>query len=126
MKINLKSTILFSVALAILLNIWQFISSYQQREAAFAPSWAYAANSASVAPPASAKLTPLPVVPPANTSAPAPLPAAVAGPESSSVATVASALLAAGLKPDFAALYLSVQQQTDTPWQLLAAIHEVE
>src|SRR5262249_38651869 len=33
---------------------------------------------------------------------------------------------AAGLNPVYAGLYLSVQQHTGTPWQVLAAVHHYE
>lgn len=39
---------------------------------------------------------------------------------------VRAALVANGLKPDFAVDYLQAQAQTGTPWQLIAAVHSVE
>jgi membrane-bound lytic murein transglycosylase B len=130
MTTNLKNTLLFSSTLVVLLNFWQFASSYQQREDALAPAWADASTKTSTqtpthAPssaPARAKLTPEPL----PTQAPAPAPSSVVITPSSNELAVASALTSAGLKPEFASLYLDVQQRTDTPWQLLAAVHEVE
>jgi hypothetical protein len=130
MTTNLKNTLLFSSTLAVLLNVWQFASSYQQREDALAPAWADAsATTSSQSPahvsspaPGRAKLTPAPL----PTQHPTPTPSPIAIPPSSDGLAVASALTSAGLKPEFASLYLDVQQRTDTPWQLLAAVHEVE
>ncbi|HSX48392.1 MAG TPA: lytic transglycosylase domain-containing protein [Candidatus Nanoarchaeia archaeon] len=39
---------------------------------------------------------------------------------------VRAALVANGLKPDYAVQYLQAQAQTGTPWQLIAAVHSVE
>ncbi|MDB5178090.1 MAG: lytic transglycosylase [Patescibacteria group bacterium] len=111
MKLNLKTTILLSSLLAATLNIWQFFDSALQRRDAFSPSWAYADKAAGP--------TPAPATPhtaSAQAAAPAPDPTAAA----------AAKLTAAGLKPGYAALYLSVQARTGTPWQLLAAVHSVE
>jgi membrane-bound lytic murein transglycosylase B len=132
MTINLKNTLLFSATLALLLNVWQFASSYKQREDALAPAWADAStavstqvtNGPSASDPTRPKLTPAPLPTPTPTPTPIPTPVAVA--PSSDELAVASALTNAGLKPQFASLYMAVQQRTDTPWQLLAAVHEVE
>lgn len=123
MPFNLKTTIIASSALAGLLNLIQFTSSYnQQAKASFAPSWAEAAparpTGTPISPPAATAATVAPTAP----AAPAPAPTAITGP----VATVQAKLTSAGLKPAFAASYLAVQTQTGTPWQLLAAVHRLE
>ncbi|GAC1602763.1 MAG: hypothetical protein NVS3B29_06400 [Candidatus Saccharimonadales bacterium] len=51
---------------------------------------------------------------------------APAGPAADPVAAAQARLTTAHLKPDYAALYLAVQARTGTPWQLLAAVHQVE
>lgn len=130
-KLNLKNTILFSSAIAAALNAGQFFATYQQREAAFAPSWAQAAGDQS----ATDTAAPAKVVPAQSsqtvvvTAASAPAAAsdaqAPAAPDSGAAAA-AVRLASAGLKPDFASLYLAAQAKTGTPWQLLAAVHQVE
>jgi membrane-bound lytic murein transglycosylase B len=121
MKLNLKTILLFSSLLAVTLNVWQYLASNQQRKDAFAPSWAYADSPSATASPAPATHANLAAAP-----APAAVPATVSAPAADPVAAAATRLSAAGLKPDYAALYLAVQQQTGTPWQLLAAVHKVE
>lgn len=110
MNITLKNTLLASTGLAVALNLIQFGVSYQQKaRASFEPTLAQA--------------TPLPAAKPEATKAqpisaePTPDPAPP---------TEASRLSAAGLKPEFAELYLAVEQATGTPWELLAAVHRVE
>lgn len=39
---------------------------------------------------------------------------------------IAAKLAEAGLKTDYAHLYLKAQRQTGTPWQLIAAVHKIE
>lgn len=39
---------------------------------------------------------------------------------------IATKLTAAGMKPEYAPLYLKAQRQTGTPWELIAAVHKVE
>lgn len=131
MTINLKTVILCSTAAALAMNVGQFFASYQQREAAFAPGWAQAASEVPVS-------TPLPAIKVADAPAaqsvavdPAqPAPAAPATqappPVAPDAAAIAVRLASSGLNPNFAALYLSAQEQTGTPWQLLAAVHHVE
>jgi membrane-bound lytic murein transglycosylase B len=115
LRINLKTILIFSSVLALALNVGQYLDSLHQRQDAFAPTWAYAASrtasSTAGESPATAQL--------ASTLAGDVSPASNPG-------AVAARLSAAGLKPDYAALYLAVQQQTGTPWQLLAAVHRVE
>lgn len=133
MKINLKTTILYSAVLAIFLNIVQFFAmTTKQAEAAFAPAWADSKTQAQTPAPTNnqIKLTTLPT--------PKTLPGADAsggsGPILATTATVpigdstfiATDLLNAGLKPDYASLYLAAQDATRTPWELLAAVHAVE
>jgi membrane-bound lytic murein transglycosylase B len=122
MPFNLKTTIIASTALAGLLNLIQFTSSYNQRaQASFAPSWAEAApTKATPSPAASSAATAVPVTPTA------PVAATTTPPISDPVAAAQAKLSAAGLQPGFAANYLSVQAQTGTPWQILAAVHRIE
>lgn len=110
MKINLKTTILLSSGLALTLNIWNLVDSALQRRDAFAPAWAYSDTAKPGASPS----------PAGKAAAPSPAPA------SNPTTAAAARLSAAGLKPEYAALYLSVQARTGTPWQLLAAVHKVE
>ncbi len=102
----MKKTLIFSLALMGLLNLGQFAHSYRLPSATFrTPKW-------------------IATKPPAT---PTPKPTLVAaGPATTSVATIQTQLAFQGLKPEHAALYLQVQQQTGTPWQLLAAIHHSE
>jgi hypothetical protein len=51
---------------------------------------------------------------------------AVSLPGDSVADPIATALTHAGLNPAYASLYLMVQQQTGTPWQLVAAVHATE
>jgi membrane-bound lytic murein transglycosylase B len=122
MPLNLKTTVIASSALAGLLNLVQFADSYnQQAKASFAPSWAEAAPVHASSSQPAARATTAAVTAPAPV-APAPAAAVAADP----IAAASAKLSAAGLKPEFAANYLSVQAQTGTPWQLLAAVHRVE
>jgi len=131
MIINLKTVILCSSAVAVALNVGQSFSSYQQREAAFVPTWAQAASEVPQSTPAPAvKVAAAPVE---QTVIVADQPATPAAPTDQAppppapdAAAIAVRLASAGLKPDFAALYLSAQSQTGTPWQLLAAVHHIE
>jgi soluble lytic murein transglycosylase-like protein len=125
MQINLKTVILLSGGLALLLNVISFVGSYPRSKDALLTSWAYADTTAPRAPspsPAPAKLTLL---------------AAAASPSNAATATssaqptpdssiVAADLVRIGLSPEFAPLYLAVQRRTGTPWQLLAAVHHIE
>jgi membrane-bound lytic murein transglycosylase B len=123
MTINLKTTILLGVSVAAALNVGQFFASYQQRELAFEPTWARAdSEPAAAATQTHVGLTAAQPTVAAPTPAPTP-PSAVANPVTPSAAV---ALTGAGLNPTYAALYVSVQQRTGTPWQLLAAVHETE
>lgn len=128
--LNLKTTILFSSAIAAALNVGQFFATYQQREAAFAPSWAQAAGVATAQDPVEpAKVVPTQssqtvVVTDASAAPAAAVPAPVA--PDADAAAIAVRLASAGLKPDFASVYLAAQIKTGTPWQLLAAVHRVE
>lgn len=131
MTINLKTTLLFSFSAAAALNIGQFLASYHQHELAFVPTWAQADTTSAAAPTAaSASAAPAVKLTAAHDGTDTLAP--ISGTHSSSTPTapttdaIAAALSHAGLKPDYAALYLKAQQQTDTPWQLVAAVHEVE
>ncbi len=98
------------------LNAIGYCTAYQQHaRAAFAPNWAQTTATA----PGSAAVRVADAT--AITTQPADAGAAPA-PQT----TVADALSRAGLKPDYADLYVSVQARTGTPWQLLAAVHKVE
>jgi hypothetical protein len=140
MTISLKTTVIFSGTLALLLNVWHFASTYQARQDAFAPSWATASLSSKPAP------TPIPTDSPAKvqtasvtTSTPPPLsqtpptPAVQtqaqtvpAPPVTMDQQLVAQTLSSHGLNPVFASLYLESQADTGTPWELIAAVHKVE
>ena len=61
----------------------------------------------------------------ADTAAPQAQPVTPPTPDADAAA-IAVRLASAGLKPDFASLYLAAQTKTGTPWQLLAAVHHVE
>lgn len=117
MKINLKTTILFSVSIAAALNVGQFFASYKQRELAFDPAFASAASAPASTTPAPTKVTAAHPAVTNPTPAPAPDP---------SVTSASTELAQAGLNPGYAALYVATSQRTGTPWQLLAAVHEVE
>ena len=139
MTISLKTTIIFSGTLAVLLNVWQFAATYGQREDAFAPSWASAQQAAdmsaeapstksssklALAQDASQQPTPLSYTPPA------PLPEAqsTAGQRDNTIngATAATDLTESGMDAQFASLYVTVSSETGTPWKLLAAVHKAE
>jgi membrane-bound lytic murein transglycosylase B len=127
-KLNLKTTIIASSLLAVLLNIFQFASSVMQRKDAFAPAWAYTAD-ATPDPSPAILLTPAQVAPTApapSASAVSPTAQASAQPPADPTPGVAATLSAHGLKPEYAGLYLWVQAKTGTPWQILAAVHRVE
>lgn len=122
-QLNLKTTILISSAIAGLLNVWQYASSLKQRQEAFSPNHTYAERTV---PGSLTSTTKADVISPPD-NAPAPPASAPASPATIADATaVAVRLSRAGLKPNYAATYLSVQQQTGVPWQLLAAVHRVE
>lgn len=112
MQISLKSTILLSSLVALGLNAAQYISGLHHPKEAFSPAWAYTANSPTPSPLPVAVTTPIPT--PATSSI------------NPTIAAAAAKLSAAGLKADYADLYLAVQAKTGTPWQLLAAVHRAE
>jgi hypothetical protein len=135
MKINLKSTILYSAVLAILLNIIQFFAlTTKQAEAAFAPVWADSKTQAQTPAPAPTNNQIKVAAIPTPTTLPGTDASGGSGPVLATTATVpigdstfiATDLLNAGLKPDYASLYLAAQEATRTPWELLAAVHAVE
>lgn len=127
MTFGLKATILSSTALAGLINLSQFATSLAQHAQAADVSTNTTTALSIPKPRPAAILTP--ANPPnsatgsANFSAPATSTPASA---SSSVVAAQERLLAAGMKPEFAASYLEVQTKTGTPWQLLAAVHKIE
>jgi soluble lytic murein transglycosylase-like protein len=122
MQINLKTTILLSTALAVVLNVGEFLVSPKQGQTSFFDGWAVAGTT----------VTPAPVATPQKLSALPPIVATTPGSAASNAAptadsaAIAAKLTQAGLKPEFAPLYLKVQKATGTPWQLLAAVHRVE
>lgn len=127
MTINLKNTILLSSLLAVSLNIVQFFAGLTEHKDAFSPSWAYAASATpmpSSAPPKLPLLQPAGSAPQATLASTANVTSPTEQP--ADTAAVAARLASAGLKPDYAGLYLAVQQATGTPWQLLAAVHKME
>jgi membrane-bound lytic murein transglycosylase B len=129
MKIDLKTTILFSTGLALVLNLIHFTTSSATKDA-FEPSWTYTANAtptptakiASTTSDVPPKLALLTAAPRAASSASA----STTSVSNSSVSYVATRLSASGLNPNYASLYLAAQEATGTPWQLLAAVHKVE
>jgi soluble lytic murein transglycosylase-like protein len=122
MQLNLKTTILLSSALAGLLNLGDFVVGLAQHQDAFFTGWVYADSSSTPQPQSTpAKLLALPPI-----AATTPVTAASNIQPSADSAMVAAALTRAGLKPEFAPIYLKVQHQTGTPWQLLAAVHRIE
>ena len=127
MTINLKTTIIASTLLAVSLNIVQFFGGLVQHKDAFSPSWAYAASAPATPMPSTAPPA-LPLMQPAGAAPAAALTSTVTSPteQPTDTAAVAARLSAAGLKPDYAALYLAAQRATGTPWQLIAAVHKVE
>jgi soluble lytic murein transglycosylase-like protein len=124
MRINLKSTILLSSSLAVLLNVGHFLVSYPKSKDAFFTSSAYA-DTASVKAQAAAPAKPSPL-PRLSATAPGSSNSPSASVPTADAVSVAAELSRAGLRSDFASLYLSVQHQTGTPWQLLAAVHRAE
>jgi membrane-bound lytic murein transglycosylase B len=133
MKIDLKTTIILSVTLAVILNVVQFFAnSEQEAKAMFAPAWADTND---------ATATPAPSTPPAKVTYAAPktipgsdatggtgptLTATASIPPSAAATFVATDLLNNGLNSTYASLYLAAGQATGTPWELLAAVHKVE
>jgi membrane-bound lytic murein transglycosylase B len=126
-KFNLITVILGSSLLAVFLNCAQFAASYAQRQAAFAPAWAYTADTTPSPLPA-ATLAAAQIPPAQSPTGTATQPAAIPGAPAATdpIVATAAALTKAGLNPDYASLYLEVQAKTGTPWQLLAAVHRVE
>jgi membrane-bound lytic murein transglycosylase B len=129
-KLNLATTILASSLLAVILNVVQFAVSYAQRSKdSFAPAWATTAdatpNPSPAARLAAAPSTATAAQPTADTNTAQPA-AAAPTPPADPIAAAAAKLRQAGLKSDYAALYLAVQAKTGTPWQMLAAVHKVE
>src|SRR5476651_1766441 len=124
MTFDLKTTVLASTAVVVLLNVGQLAISYnQQARAAYAPTWAVDNTStthAALSPVAAKAHTQAlpPTAPVAAVAAPAPV--------ADATVTAAARLSSAGLNPVFAASYVSVAAQTGTPWQILAAVHETE
>jgi len=124
MQINLKTTILLSSLLAVAVNVGQFLVQYPKTKDNFFTTWAYADTATPVPTITPAKLSMTPVGIPAQ-----PVTAATAPSVSTATAdsaAVAARLKQAGFRSEFAPLYLQVQRQTGTPWQLLAAVHKIE
>lgn len=125
MTSGLRNTIVGSFALAGLLNFIQISADFNNSaKAAFSPGWADAATiKTPSAQAAKSNATPAETLPSDSTSTPAPTaPPAAADP----VIAAQAKLTAAGLKPEYAGLYLAAQARTGTPWQLIAAVHRVE
>lgn len=123
----MKKTLIYAITLVALLNIWQFFDSYHQRQTAMVADWAgnrqlsVASTTSSAGSKASTIAAPAatPAVSTTTPAAPAPEP-------STAVSTATARLDKAGLKSEYAALYLDVQAKTGTPWQILAAVHRIE
>lgn len=122
MTTGLKTTLIASASLAGLLNIIEFTNSYAQQAHASLVQSSAQTVSARPAIVAKAEVVASPVVTPATTAPAAPPVQSAPDP----VAAAQTKLASTGLKPEFAASYLSVQAETGTPWQLLAAVHRVE
>ncbi len=120
----MKKTLTFSITLAVLLNVWQFVSSLSQRQAAFAPAWATATTTPR--PGAAARAKPLTEPQPATVATASNTNLASTAPGGDPLAAAIAKLSAAALKPDYAALYLDTEARTGTPWELLAAVHKTE
>ncbi len=118
----MKKTLLYSILCVLLLNLWQYARATHQRSQALivTPAW----QSTPATPLASVRNAALATTPPP------PAPATTSDSSSTSLtdpaAQAATRLVAAGLKPDHAALYVRVAAATGTPWQLLAAVHKTE
>jgi membrane-bound lytic murein transglycosylase B len=118
-KQGLLKTIALSSLVALGLNFWQFALAIAgdggrsafvlQNQATPSPSTAPATKADASS---AVQSSPTPAVTPTAASDPA--------------ARAASRLQTAGLKPEFASLYLQAAQHSGTPWQLLAAVHRVE
>jgi membrane-bound lytic murein transglycosylase B len=121
----MKKTLLISTLVVGLLNLFQLASSYQQRQAAFSDT--LASQTGVTLRPASTKAAAIPTASTAQAAQAAPTAAPVeATATADPVTATAQKLTAAGFKADYASLYLAIQAQTGTPWQLLAAVHKVE
>ncbi|HSX01214.1 MAG TPA: lytic transglycosylase domain-containing protein [Candidatus Saccharimonas sp.] len=110
----MKKVILSSLGLMLLLNLISAAAHFRAGQSVMLADWAKhtIGTSASSSHPATATL--------------ASEHAAIILPSDTSVSQAATQLSAAGLDPAYASLYLGVQAQTGTPWQLLAAVHETE
>lgn len=108
----MKKTLFYSILLAAFLNLLQAGNSYLAASRAH-----FVVADAASAPARQADVRP--VASSAKAS-----PASAAAPDPAVAAT--TKLQAAGLQPEYAALYLAASAQTGTPWQLLAAVHEAE
>lgn len=122
MTSGLKTTIIASTGLAVMLNLVQFTVNFNRssRDAL--------ADSTAVAP---AKPRTVGKTTAIVKATPSPAPVAMAAQTAPAITTdpaadAAAKLAAAGLSPVYAPNYLSVQAQTGTPWQLLAAVHRIE
>lgn len=115
----MKKTLLISILLVLTINLVNYLTSLPRQQSAMLAGWAdqtVGKNSAS-------QTKAVPAKPITNVE---PAPVGTVLPGSSQTGGVAERLTAAGLKPDYAAIYLGVEAQTGTPWQLLAAVHQVE
>ncbi len=130
MTTGLKTTLIASLSIMGLLNLFTFAATYNQHaQASFAPGWAETVSAKSSPGPATVtQATPATSLP-SDAAPTTDQPAAEPTPNLTAPDPVLAAqtkLTAAGLKPTFAANYLAVQARTGTPWQLLAAVHSVE
>lgn len=113
----MKKTLLLSTLLVLVINIANLLTSLQRQQSAMLANWAN--QTVGKNPDSQTAAVPAKLI--AN-----PVPTGTVLPGSSQTSGVAERLTAAGLKPDYAAVYLGVESQTGTPWQLLAAVHQVE
>ncbi len=118
MTSGLRNTLVGSFALAGLLNVIQFSSDLNRSsKEAFSPAWANAPVTAATSDAAKSTSDPAPTITPGS-------PAATVAPDP--IAPIQAKLIAARLKPDYAALYLAAEHKTGTPWELIAAVHHIE
>jgi membrane-bound lytic murein transglycosylase B len=118
------NTIVISSLIALCLNFWEFAFAGGGGRSSFvlypttSPTPSPISDKAVTA--TSTDVTPVTATASPVAATPSPTPA------NSVAMAVATRLQKAGLKADYAQLYLAASARTGTPWQLLAAVHRVE
>jgi hypothetical protein len=110
----MKKVLLYSIIAVLLLNAQHLAAAWRSHQHSNLAVW----GDRAFKPTSRTALSAVPAVPA--------VPAAPMLPADTSSTAIAHALAAAGLDTAPAALYLSVQLQSGTPWQLLAAVHLAE